>query len=107
MDGRYDITIVERISKNEYKVFYIYPNEDNGLLTPVVWESHHYWDGKGTIENFSMEETSAYLYEDFKNFSEAATMFKGKNFVWYENESEIEKNLDGMPISSLSVCIYA
>ncbi len=101
---RYDITLVERKSEEDFQVYYIYPNEDRDL-TPVVWTAHHYWDGKGTIENFSMEEDRAYLNEDFKSLEECFDMFNGK-FIWFNSEKEIEDYLPKLNVGEIAVWFY-
>ena len=90
---RYDITVVEKVDQDAYKIYCIYPNEDNGKLTPVVWQSHHYWNPEedGTIENFCNEiESSAYLDEDFENLEQVATMWD-KEPVWFNTIEELEE----------------
>lgn len=102
---RYDITLVERKSEFLFQVYYIYPNEDNGELTPVVWTAHHFWDGQGTIEDFSMKEDRAYLYEDYKSLEECFDMFNGK-FIWFNSEKEIEDYLPKLEIGEIAVWLY-
>ena len=100
---RYDITIIKRINNNEFKVYAVYPNEDNGCLTPVVWESHHYWDGKGTIQDFmDIIEDRAYLHEDLKSLEEVFSNFEGQ-FIFFNSESDIERNLVLIPIGQNAI----
>lgn len=89
---RYDITVVQKVEDNAFKIYCIYPNEENDELTPVVWESHHYWNPQedGNIENFCNHiESKAYLHEDFEKLEEVATMWDQEP-VWFNTIEELE-----------------
>lgn len=102
---RYDITLVTKISENEFEVCFIYPNEDNGELTPIIWQGHHNWDGVGTIKDYSMNEDRAYLHEDYKSLEECFNDFEGK-FIWFNSEKEIEDNLYKLNTREVAVWFY-
>lgn len=103
---RYDITLVRKHDDTTFTVFSIYNNEDNGLLTPIIWQSHHYWDGKSTLKEFmEVIENKAYLTEDLTCLEEALSQFEGKK-VYFNSEEELEKNLDKIPNGAYGVVMY-
>lgn len=102
---RYDITLIMKKGDSDYRVYFIYPNEDNGELTPTIWESHHHWDGVGTIQNFSETESKAYLYEDYKSIEECFDKFDGP-FIWFNSEKEIEDHLQDLKDGDIAVWFY-
>ena len=109
---RYDFTVVRKENNSEYKVFFVYPNEDNGKLTPVIWESHHYWDGKSTITEFSNDiENKAYLHENYKKLEEAlldlTSHFTKNNKKWFFNsDEELQANLNKLNDGDLAIHVW-
>ena len=95
-----------------FLVFFVYPNEDNSKLTPIIWESHHYWDGKTPIEYFSEYiESSAYLHENYKKLEEAlqdltSHFTKDNKKLFVNSEEELETVLDKLNIGDLAIHVW-
>ena len=101
---RYDITIVKKISENEFKVYQVYPNEDNDLK-PVVWEGGHYLDGCMSLHDYIDSESKAYIDEDYNSLEEVFNSFSGE-YSFYNSEFEVEQKAKHLSIDQNAVFIY-
>lgn len=109
--GQYDITVVRYYRGEGYKVYTIYPNEDNGERTPVLWESKHFWNGINSVQDFlDNEETGAWINEDFNSLEEVftslfKTSFPHKKF-YYITEDQLKNRIsEDLKDGDWGICI--
>lgn len=107
----YDITLIRRIGENSFTVYTVYPNEDNGKRTPVIWTAHHDWNpDECSLHDFIYEvESKAYIDEENNSLEEVfeGLLVNSKNFVnMYNTDEELEAHAKDLRISEYAMAFY-
>ncbi len=105
-----DYLMVEKLNESEYRVYYLYPNEDYDAIEKgeekkvTLWTAHHRYSPStdGSISHFTNEvECNAYL-----DYADTPSEFIPSNAKWFSSEKLLERNLKSLEIGDVAVAVY-